>query len=46
MYRDGTGAIMKIPKIYKEVDNRKYSFTDGDALCEHLCSKAFFILNV
>jgi hypothetical protein len=33
---DGTGGIMKIPKIYKEVDNRKCSLTDGDALCEHL----------
>ncbi len=36
MYQDGTGGIMKTPEIYKEVDIRKCSLTDGDVLCEHL----------
>ena len=35
---------MNIPEIYREVDIRKYSLTDGDVSCEHLCSKAFFYL--
>jgi len=43
---------MNIPEIYREVDIRKYSLTDGDVSCEHLLvlgvvcpgsSKAFFI---
>jgi hypothetical protein len=43
---------MKTPEIYKEVDTRELSLTDGDVLREHLLvlgavcpgsSKAFFI---
>ena len=44
---------MKISEVYREVDVREFSLTDGDVLCEHLLvlgavcpgsSKAFFIL--
>jgi hypothetical protein len=35
---------VKIPEVYREVDVREFSLTDGDVFFRrHLCSKAFFI---